>query len=423
MAPHTRHFHLAPLVALALTACVHGSRPSEPTTGGTAWVELGPSGAIARLVTTGTSCPALQLDSGAVPMRERAEPATKFPVRVCEAELPAGARSASIEGQALPLPVAHPRRVVVLGDTGCRLKLANVQACNDPEGWPFPTSAATAAALKPDLVIHVGDFIYRETPCPPGKAGCKGSPWGQDFTTWQADFFQPAAPLLRAAPWVFVRGNHEICARAGEGWFRFLDPRPRPARCEDSTEPWAVPAGDLRFLVLDTSGLTEDEEGVSPSEVNLFRQRFARLGELASSKDWLLAHHPYRAVRDQDGKLADVSLTLQQASGNALPPGVQLILSGHVHLFELLSFQDGRAPQIVAGGGGTKLTEAPEGALAGRALAGTSVQAAQVMATHGFLTFDARDDGTWQVALHAPQGAELLGCALSSGRLDCAKGP
>ena len=35
-----------------------------------------------------------------------------------------------------------------------------------------------AAAQKPDLVIHVGDYYYRETPCPAGEAKCAGSPFG-----------------------------------------------------------------------------------------------------------------------------------------------------------------------------------------------------------------------------------------------------
>ena len=30
---------------------------------------------------------------------------------------------------------------------------------------------------------------------------------------------QPAAELLATAPWVVARGNHELCSRAGLGWF------------------------------------------------------------------------------------------------------------------------------------------------------------------------------------------------------------
>ncbi len=75
-------------------------------------------------------------------------------------------------------------------------------------------------------MIHVGDYVYRETPCPEGNTTCAGSPWGYGWDVWNADFFEPAAPLLANAPWLVVRGNHENCARAGEGWLRFLDPLP-----------------------------------------------------------------------------------------------------------------------------------------------------------------------------------------------------
>jgi hypothetical protein len=54
--------------------------------------------------------------------------------------------------------------------------------------------------------------------------GCKGSPYGDNWDTWKADFFKPAAPLLAVAPWIATRGNHEICARAGLGFMLFLDP-------------------------------------------------------------------------------------------------------------------------------------------------------------------------------------------------------
>jgi hypothetical protein len=98
------------------------------------------------------------------------------------------------------------------------------QACNDPEAWTFAEVARAAAAAHPDLVLHVGDYHYRENACPEGHAGCAGSPWAYGWDAWDADFFTPAAPLLAAAPWVMVRGNHEECARAGQGWWLLLDP-------------------------------------------------------------------------------------------------------------------------------------------------------------------------------------------------------
>jgi hypothetical protein len=169
----------------------------------------------ARAVVSGDSCPDIQVDGRSVAMRKRAVGNSAFPQLLCAATLLPSTWAASIFGQNLPLPVAAPRRILVLGDTGCRIKGGTVQDCNDPAKWPFPHIAAVAAKLRPDLVIHVGDYLYRETACPTDNAGCKGSPSGDDWPAWAADFFTPAAPLLAASPIVFVRGNHEECAVRG----------------------------------------------------------------------------------------------------------------------------------------------------------------------------------------------------------------
>ena len=116
-----------------------------------------------------------------------------------------------------------PSRVVVIGDTGCRIKGTAVQDCNDPSKWPFASVASKAAESKPDLVIHVGDYLYREEPCPAGsQASCGGTPAGDTWAAWNADFFTPAKNLLAAAPWAFARGNHRIVRRCSwRGWFYY----------------------------------------------------------------------------------------------------------------------------------------------------------------------------------------------------------
>src|SRR5580658_205860 len=245
-----------------------------------AWVELtGPNGingftgnvAIARAVTAyaptpagANPCPTITINGGtAVQMNLRAAATTSlaartvssapgvtaaavmassnnapgpgkpalFPISSCEYPLPSGVTSAVVAGQSLPLPKANPTKIVVIGDTGCRLQTDNgTQSCNDPNPnatdtpYPFAAIAALAAAQNPDLVLHVGDFSYRDNECPAGLGyNCGGSPWGFGWDTWEADLFTPGAPLLAAAPWIMTRGNHEQCNRAGQGWYRFLD--------------------------------------------------------------------------------------------------------------------------------------------------------------------------------------------------------
>src|SRR4051812_28642344 len=180
----------------------------------TQWVQLGPNGAASVRAITDEACPSVTFDSHTVVMSVRSEPGqpfgnvkpAEFAVRGCEADVPAGTLSATLEGKVLPLPKPNPRTIMVFGDTGCRLLGAAAQNCNDPHDWPFAKIAAAAAAAKPDLIIHVGDYHYRENACPINRTGCVGSPFGYGFDAWNADFFEPAGPLLAVAPWVMVRG-------------------------------------------------------------------------------------------------------------------------------------------------------------------------------------------------------------------------
>ncbi|MDB5460908.1 MAG: Phosphoprotein phosphatase, partial [Caulobacteraceae bacterium] len=190
-----------------------------------AWVQVTGQGAEARAVAAGADCPQAVVDGEARPMTRRTAASADFPA-VCSLAVPAQAQSLSLGGRALALPAKAIDRVVILGDTGCRVLGLAVQACNDDKAWPFASVARLAAARKPDLVIHVGDYYYRETPCPLDIKACVGSPYGDHWDTWAAEFFDPAAPLLAAAPWVFARGNHESCSRGGRGWYALLDSGP-----------------------------------------------------------------------------------------------------------------------------------------------------------------------------------------------------
>ena len=226
-----------------------------------AWVQAVASGGYeARALTSEANCPVLKSDQGDVAMTVRAPENGAFPL-TCAAALPASAKNGSVGGVMLPMPVATPNRILVLGDTGCRIKGSALQACNDPAAWPFPMLAAAAARLKPDLVVHVGDYLYREEPCPTGNAGCAGSPSGDNWPSWQADFFAPAAPLLGAAPWVILRGNHEDCQRAGLGFLRLLGPNgfDPTAPCNPHLAPLLVSLGGVTLAAMDNADAPDAE--------------------------------------------------------------------------------------------------------------------------------------------------------------------
>src|SRR5579871_6459037 len=165
-----------------------------------AWVEVGEGGAtFARvIVASSAACPSISLDGVEQAMAPRLPVPQGF-LPACEAAIPAAAASAQVNGQKLVVPKPDPSRIVVFGDTGCRIKGAQIQDCNNPDTWPFPSVAAQAAAASPDLMIHVGDYLYREDMCPASKRDfCGGTPSGDNWETWNADFFTPAAKLLAA---------------------------------------------------------------------------------------------------------------------------------------------------------------------------------------------------------------------------------
>jgi hypothetical protein len=417
------------LAALLAVMALLGVRPGPLAAGEpllASWVALGPEGrVIARAITAAPSCPAIAIDGRSSVMSERAAPAPDYPVRVCESDLPRAAQRAAIEGEPLPLPKADIPRIVVIGDTGCRMAQSSsggsFQACNDPEAWPFARLAGRAAAEPPDLVIHVGDYHYREAPCPEGNAGCAGSTWGQNWASWRADFFAPAAPLLRAAPWVFVRGNHEDCMRAGEGWFRFLDPRPMAKGCEDYTEPYAVPIGDVRLLMLDSS--LADDYMVIPEQVAEYRRQLTLLRDLAGDAAWLLTHDPLRVfghAGEQNGveQLFRDNENLQEAARGVLPPGLSLVLSGHIHLFQALDFVGDEPAQLVVGNSGTTLDPQVTSLLAGLEIGGATVRAGTSLSQFGYVTIE-RDGARWTATLRTLDGPPLVICELRGRQLAC----
>lgn len=350
------------VLAFGLVACGPGPRAqpappvAAPPPADQAWVQLTDRGPEARLITSAARCPDAMVDGKPLAMRQRAGPTADFPVTVCALVLPTGAARALIGARVLPLPVAAPRRIVVFGDTGCRLKGDAIQNCDDPAAWPFATVARLAAAHHPDLVIHVGDYYYRESRCP-ASAGCGDSPWGDNWTTWSADFFAPAAPLLAAAPWVIVRGNHEDCQRGGPGWFRLLDNAAAPLDCPATSAPMALDVGGLTLYVLDSSG-TDDRHAPPPLVASFARQLDILAARPPAGPAWIVTHRPIwglvpLATVGPIGPFeAPINATEQAAAHERSLSAVQMVVSGHIHHFASFAFAGDRPAQLVAGTGG-----------------------------------------------------------------------
>lgn len=382
-----------------------------------AWAQVHPDGPgsegklIARaLVAPEAPCPAARLGDADAAMQERPNGTdADFAIKVCEIVYDGSLRARIGAVELAPRP-ADPRRILVVGDTGCRITDYAAQACNDPSAWPWQRIAALGAAQRPELIIHIGDYHYREKPCA-GRAGCGGSPSGDSWPAWRADFFAPAAELLPAAPWVMLRGNHEECARAGTGWQYLLAPAvgtALPAPCVNDTDPYRVRFGRLQFAVFDSATAGNTFARVQrTAEYDAMMQKLApglaAQPGVPPAETWLLLHHPLwisyggcaarspfrciqrdllqdvqQVVKADAAPLPAADLTqlshelaarLQDPLGalrawftERAPGPVSMVLSGHSHAFQLFAPQrqwPAIPLQLVVGTGGDALDPYP----------------------------------------------------------------
>ena len=428
-----------------------------------AYVMMTGQGPVARAIMVGSdACPALTIDDRQTAMAVRAEPAdqplrptrstpdqskpSRFPVRVCEAALPAAARLVRIGDRALPSPHRSIRRIVVIGDTGCRIKASDhaYQPCDDPQAWPFARVAAQAAAWRPDLVLHVGDYLYRENDCA-GHAGCAQSPWGYGWDAWDADFFTPAAPLLAAAPWLMVRGNHESCLRAGQGWWRFLAAQPLEAGrdCNDAADdargdesaPFAVPlGGGAQIIAMDLAIMGEDAIPPSDPRQGQIRAMQRQVAAMAKGHRFTFAtdHYPLLGLAASEKKGALRIRAGNEAARSTLGiddpslrlAGIDALIAGHVHEWQQVDLGPRHPSQFISGMSGTQedVTQLP----AAKALGQEPAPGARVerfdswTGGFGFVTLERRGARRWQVEVHGLDGAIIRRCTIKGRRSACA---
>ena len=365
---------------------------------------------IARVVVNGVGshCPALVSNTGDIApvLKARINPdPVNFRITVCEA-LYTSTTGMNISDSDFTLPAVkkNPAKIIVLGDTGYKTSQLT------PGTWKFPALATRAAKQNPDIVLHMGDYNYSGTPgnievnggsvsvydagdnTTQGLCKIPGAYYGQNspgstspdnWTDWQSNFFEPAKSLLAAAPWVFTRGNHELCSRAGPGWFYLLDSNSPllgkyaaqlscPATNNHDpivlSPPYVVNLGTLNLAVLDSanacdSGLLNSEDYVN--QFYLMRNLLNQAPDAGHT--WLQSHRPFWGVDklDSNGACGSdpanpycyVNQTLQYADGKtALSKRLDLVVSGHMHRFQLVSFESGtHAQQLIVGNGGVEL--------------------------------------------------------------------
>ena len=233
--------------------------------------------------------------------------------------------------------------------------------------------------------------------------------------------------LTVTAPLVLVRGNHEECSRAGEGFLRLMGPgRFDPAApCDPHLAPFTVSLSGASLAVIDDANAPDTD--VDDAMVPVYAAEFEKLAEIPGPV-WFAAHRPiWAAISGPMNMPIGGNATLIAAAGKKLlPPNVALMLSGHIHSFEAINYDGKLAPQIVAGNGGDNLDVTPRdlrGAIF-QGHSGVRVKDGLSVGGFGFLMLT-RKQNDWTIDLYDAQGNRKGRCLFrpgadgAPGRVDC----
>jgi len=424
----------------------------------------------ARIVVDGhsTQCPDLIDESGTVlPTSPRAfhpdsAGSNHFPITVCEAIIASETRYQDNSGAVTLSPVTlDPKNIQVYGDSGCKAK--NCQPGTAAK--QFEDLIKYGATLSPELILHMGDYNYRGTSgsikngiytqdiyaYDAGDGGYGGKTCGLDevyysqnaigsdspdnWQNWYDDFFLPTKQLLSKAPWVFARGNHELCSRAGPGWFYFFGPGSSlpgattqlqcpeqgtlaspPSQAIDHIQmipAYFVKLKHLQLWVMDSANACD--AGASNALTAQYQTWFDELqSDIGKQNTWMVTHRPTWGVDRSGDKETLMNTMLQVALDNTkekrLPAPVTLSFSGHMHIFQTLSFDETskRPPQLIVGNSGVSMENITDGTFS-TTIDGEMVKGNELK-KHGFLQINYHHDGSWKGNLLNKSGNDLAKC-------------
>src|SRR5215218_2558541 len=189
--------------------------------------------------------------------------------------------------------------------------------------------AALLERLRPDLILHTGDVVY---------------PAGEE-RHYDRRFFAPYRKLIKTVPIFPVLGNHDV--RKGNG-AAFLENFHPPLGSPGSTKRYySFDWGGAHFVALD-SELYYGDTASEPEEQRDFLER-----DLAATRKRLrvvfLHRSPYGSSRHGgDGRVREDLEPLFARHG------VDVVLSGHDHVYERTVPIKG-VTYVVSGGGGRRL--------------------------------------------------------------------
>lgn len=371
------------------------------------WTQVAPNNHLSfRAIIEGDTCPTLNTNLGTLPMHIRAPKTNEFPHIVCETSLSPEIKTATINKKEL-IPSNEPlQEIAILGDTGCGINSSlGKQICTETDQWPFRKIATSIAKINPNLIIHLGDYHYRAKQCTELKECQDLSGFG--WESWKLDFFEPAKDLLNKAPWIMIRGNHEDCKNAWEGWERFFSLEKVSETCDTIETPHLLEYKEQNFLIIDTSSTKDSYKKLAKVKDNIteeFQKTFKQADKLLEGNNlnkhntWLLTHKPFWSggytvhpfYHDEE-----YSATLAEVNPTSLLERVRIIFSGHTHLFELISFEDTSLPiQVIVGNGGNSLITAKIPKKYSKILQNKKLKYHDIIQEYGYVVLT-KDDLSW----------------------------
>ncbi|WP_440055524.1 metallophosphoesterase [Pseudoalteromonas sp. T1lg65] len=466
-----RSLLLLAALGLGLVGCAQHSKEHTPTVLA-AYTMLAPSTSdavniYARVIVDGVltnsgQCPALLSESKTVVMKLRGQrpDADNFPVTVCEAKLLENTQYQVAGTDDILGPVTlNPTHIQIYGDTGCKQK----HCADDSVAEPFNTLADIGAGEAPELLLHMGDYNYRGTggalsgdiyayDAGDGDFGgptcgleetyysqnAKNSPKPDTWVAWQADFFSATKLLSSTAPWVFARGNHELCSRAGIGWFYFFGPGAElangiaPQRCPDQgdfnqppatasahiqmIDPYALELENLKLWVMDTANACDDKatNSLTAQYQDQYKQLQLNAAMTLEKPIWVMSHRPIWGVNNpQKNETLNVMLqtAISQTEQASLPDSVALSLAGHMHIFQSSTFVEGaRPPQLVIGNSGVSLSKKLPFTQFGYTL-DSQKATVNTQGKHGFLDVHIQSGNDWEGKMLGKSAKSFLKCS------------
>lgn len=328
----------------------------------------------------------------------------------------------------VPLKVnAQKIRIAVLGDTGCRLKEwpggGAYQNCRDGKDWVFPQLAKSVERENYELLIHTGDYHYREH-CSQEECSDITDSVGYNWAAWWDDFYGPAQGLLKKTPWLAMRGNHEDCERAYAGWAPLATVRSNFTTACAAIEAYQwIEMGDVVFINFDNADF-EDRLPMNEMlrqkwlpQLRAINSRIEAAKKSGGEKEfWLLAHIPaYAYVPDlktaEPVPITDNFSSLLKASG--LSKQIDYILSGHIHNQQIVL--RGSAPlQLIVGNSGTSLDAF------GRILNTSKViSTTDTRQSYGYMLMERQGFRDWKIVLKDVNGDSVMSCAVKAHRAFC----